>query len=235
MLSQLPFLKRGEIIFEGEGTKMRAIIVANGHVQKGLSKLISFGPQDEIICVDGGVHNALELGLRPSVVIGDMDSLDERLLRELREEGCIFITHEREKDKVDTQLAVEYAAERGADEIIMIGALGSRLDHTLANLYLLASPVLKGVKVRMMDEVQEIYLIKDFGIIEGRAGDTVSLISLTPVTKGIYTKNLKYALTDGELTLDFPRGISNVLTGSPAEVRIGEGLLLVVKLLGLIK
>ncbi|GFP40466.1 hypothetical protein HKBW3S47_02162, partial [Candidatus Hakubella thermalkaliphila] len=61
---------------------------------------------------------------------------------------------------------------------------------------------------------------------------TVSLISLTPVTKGIYTKNLKYALTDGELTLDFPRGISNVLTASPGEVRIGEGLLLVVKLLG---
>lgn len=211
---------------------MRVIIVANGHVQKNLSKLISFGPQDEVICADGGVHNALKLGLRPSVVIGDMDSLDERLLRKLREKGCIFITHEREKDKVDTQLAVEYAVEQGADEIVMVGALGSRLDHTLANLYLLASPALKGVKVRMMDEVQEIYLIKDFGIIEGQAGDTVSLISLTPVTKGIYTKNLKYALTDGELTLDFPRGISNVLTASPGEVRIGEGLLLVVKLLG---
>ncbi|GFP38193.1 thiamine pyrophosphokinase, partial [Candidatus Hakubella thermalkaliphila] len=147
---------------------MRAIVVAKGHVQKGLSKLFSFGPQDEIICVDGGAHNALELGLRPSVVIGDMDSLDERLLKELREEGCIFITHEREKDKVDTQLAVEYAVERGADEIIMVGVLGSRLEHTLANLYLLASTVLKGVKVRMIDEVQEIYVFYDFGISEGR-------------------------------------------------------------------
>lgn len=211
---------------------MRAIIVASGYIQKGLSKLISQDPQDEIICADGGVHNALELGLRPSVVIGDMDSLDERLLKELREEDCIFITHEREKDKVDTQLAVEYAVEKGANEIVMVGALGSRLDHTLANLYILASPVLKGVKVRMIDEVQEVYLIRDFGIIEGQVGDIVSLISLTPRTKGIYTKNLKYALTDGELTLDFPRGISNVLTASPGEVRIGEGLLLVVRLLG---
>jgi len=207
---------------------MRAIIIANGQIHEGDFYRSLVAPTDLIICADGGASNALALGLQPQVVIGDLDSLDESLHSRLEKMHCQFIVHPACKDETDLELALYYAIEHGVDEILILGALGGRIDQTLANVQLLALPELRSVKARILDGRQEISLIRDAALIEGQVGDTVSLLPLTEEVTGIYTEGLEYALENATLYLGPSRGISNVLTSSQARIRIGQGLLLAV-------
>jgi len=190
------------------------------------------GNNDLIICVDGGAKNALDLGLKPQVVVGDMDSMDPRLRKELQEAGCRFVEHPSRKDATDSELAVRYALSQEATEILILGALGGRIDHTLANVMLLALSELEGVKVALIEADQEILLIRDEAVIEGKPGDTVSLLPLTGDVTGIHTRGLEYPLSDGTLRFGAARGVSNVLTEPRAIVRVGDGLLLAVHMFG---
>ena len=207
---------------------MRAIIIANGQIHDGdfLRSLVA--PTDLVICADGGVGNALALGLQPQVVVGDLDSFDSDLQAQLEGEGCQVITHPARKDETDLELAMKYAVERGAQEVLILGALGNRLDHTLANVLLLALPELRSVQARILDGRQEVFLIRDEALVEGQVGDTLSLLPLTEQVAGIYTEGLEYPLKNGTLYLGPARGVSNVLTSPQARVWIGQGLLLAV-------
>jgi len=207
---------------------MRAIIIANGQIHDSDLHRSLAAPTDLVICADGGASNALALGLQPQVVVGDLDSLDESLHSRLEKMHCQFIVHPACKDETDLELALYYAIEHGVDEILILGALGGRIDQTLANVQLLALPELRSVKARILDGRQEISLIRDAALIEGQVGDTVSLLPLTEEVTGIYTEGLEYALENATLYLGPSRGISNVLTSSQARVRIGRGLLLAV-------
>ncbi len=207
---------------------MRAVIIANGPLPKPPPDQHLVGDEDLVVCVNGGVENALALGLMPRVVIGDMDSMEMPLQEWLREEGCRFIQYPSRKDETDSELAVRYALSQGATELIMLGALGGRIDHTLANVMLLALPELEGVKVRLIEGNQEVLLIRDEVVIEGQPGDTLSLLPLSPDVVGIYTEGLEYPLRDGRLRFGAARGVSNVLTAPQARVRVGRGLLLAV-------
>jgi thiamine pyrophosphokinase len=207
---------------------MRATIIANGQIHDGdfLRSLVA--PTDLVICADGGVGNALALGLQPQVVIGDLDSFDSDLQAQLEAEGCQVITHPARKDETDLELAMKYAVERGAQEVLILGALGNRLDHTLANVLLLALPELRSVQARILDGRQEVFLIRDEALVEGQVGDTLSLLPLTEQVTGIYTEGLEYPLKNGTLYLGPAQGVSNVLTSPQARVWIGQGLLLAV-------
>jgi thiamine pyrophosphokinase len=207
---------------------MRAIIIANGRIQDGDLHSSLITPMDLVICADGGVDNALTLGLVPDVVIGDLDSLDESLRSRLEKQHCQFIPYPARKDETDLELAVKYAAEQGAQEILILGALGYRLDHALANVLLLALPELRSAKVKILDGGQEIFLIRDEALIKGQVGDTLSLLPLTGHVTGIYTEGLEYPLENGTLYRGPARGVSNVLTAPQARVRIDQGLLLAV-------
>ena len=207
---------------------MRAIIIANGQIHDGdfLRSLVA--PTDLVICADGGAHNALALGLQPQVVVGDLDSFDSDLQAQLEAEGCQVITHPARKDETDLELAMKYAVERGAQEVLILGALGNRLDHTLANVLLLALPELRSVQARILDGRQEVFLVREEALVGGQVGDTLSLLPLTEQVAGIYTEGLEYPLKNGTLYLGPARGVSNVLTSPQARVRIGQGLLLAV-------
>jgi thiamine pyrophosphokinase len=207
---------------------MKAIIIANGQIHDGdfLQSLIA--PTDLVICADGGASNALAWGLQPQVVIGDLDSLDDGLRSQLEKKGCQFIVHPARKDETDLELAVRYAVERGAQEVLILGALGNRFDHALASVLLLALPELRSVRAKILNGKQEIFLIGDEALIEGQVGDTLSLLPLTGKVTGIYTEGLEYPLEDGTLYLGPSRGVSNNLTAPQARVRVGQGLLLAV-------
>ncbi len=207
---------------------MKAIIIANGQIHDGDFHRNPIRAADLVICANGGARNALTLDLTPNVVIGDLDSFDESLRSQLEKERCQFITHPAHKDQTDLELAVKYAVEQGAQEVLILGALGNRFDHTLANVLLLALPELRPVKAKILDGNQEVFLIRDEALIEGQVGDILSLLPLTKEVTGIYTQGLEYALKDGALCLGPSRGVSNVLTSPQARVRIGQGLLLAV-------
>ena len=207
---------------------MRAIIIANGRIDHSKLPRSLVAPTDLIICADGGASNALALGLQPQIVIGDLDSLDESLRSQLKEDGCHFIPHSARKDETDLELAMKYAVEKGAREVLILGALGYRFDHALANVLLLALPELRSTVVKILDGQQEICLIRDETLIMGRIGDTLSLLPLTEQVTGICTEGLEYPLQDDTLYLGPSRGISNILTSPQARIRIGQGLLLAV-------
>ena len=207
---------------------MRAIIIANGQIRDNDFYRSLIAPTDLVICADGGASNALALGMQPQIVIGDLDSLDGNLKAQLDAEGCQILTHPARKDETDLELAWRYAIDRGVDESLILGARGSRIDQTLANVLLLTLPEMRSVKIRILDGRQEVFLIRNEALVEGQVGDTLSLLPLTEQVTGIYTEGLEYPLENDTLYLGPSRGISNVLTSSQARVRIGQGLLLAV-------
>jgi thiamine pyrophosphokinase len=207
---------------------MRAVIVANGPMPKPPYPGLRLENGDLVICVDGGARNALAMGLQPRVAIGDMDSMETELREHLEREGCLFIEHPSRKNETDSELAIRYALAEGATELVLLAALGGRIDHTLANVMLLAIPELSQVGSRLIDGNQELILIRDQVAIEGTPGDMVSLLPLSADVEGIHTEGLEYALRGGTLKLGAARGVSNVLVSRRARISVEHGLLLLV-------
>jgi thiamine pyrophosphokinase len=209
---------------------MRAIIIAGGQAEPSTEWQRWVGQEDLILGADGGAAQALAWGLTPHIVIGDMDSLPEQEQTDLQARGCRFVVHPRAKDETDLELALSYAAGQDAQDIVILGALGGRLDHALANVLLLSLPVLAGLQVRIVAGQQEACLVRggETLILEGNAGDLVSLLPLGGDACGVTTGGLAWALTDDTLRFGSSRGVSNEMTAATARIQVEEGYLLVV-------
>ena len=206
----------------------RIIILANGELPD-LNKARSIvQPDDYIICADGGTRQALALGLKPDLIIGDMDSADKETLQQFRKNGVDIELFPQDKNETDLELAIHHALERNPEEIIIVGALGGRLDQTLANIALLSNTRHSPPITRLDDGVEEILLCRDQVEVHGRRGDIVSLIPWQGEVSAVNTTNLRWPLRKETLYPDKTRGISNEMIGDTASVSIGAGLLLVV-------
>lgn len=207
---------------------MRAVIFANGTFGAPWRVRQLLRPDDLIIAVDGGTRHVWEVGADPQLVVGDLDSLtlDER--GRLESAGVEIASFSPRKDQTDLELALRRAVAEGVSSILIVAALGGRLDQTLANVLLLTLPELRGVDVRIVEGAQEAFLVRDEALIKGQRGDTVSLIPLTGDANGITSKGLEWPLTDDGLRFGATRGVSNVLTEEQASVCVGQGLLLCV-------
>jgi len=205
---------------------MRAVIFANGDFTTGCLDLFRRG--DLIIAADGGAAHARASGVTPHVVVGDMDSLPPDLRAELEAAGTRFLSHPAAKDETDLELALIHAVEQGADEVVVLAALGGRLDQAVANILLLAHPALAGVAVRIVEGTQTAFLVRDHAVIHGSPGDIVSLLPLGGDALGVTADGLRWPLRDEALRFGPARGVSNVLLGRRARVRVREGILLCV-------
>ena len=208
---------------------MRAIIIAGGQAgDQGWQQWVR--EDDWIIGADGGAARALAWGLRPDLVIGDMDSLPEEARAILESGGCRFIEHPRAKDQTDLELALVHAVQEGAEEITVLGALGGRLDHAMANIFILTLPALVGVSVRIAEGDQQALLARGGETLEleGARGDLVSLLPLGGDACGVTTWGLAWALQDDTLRFGSSRGVSNEMTSGKAGIQMGDGQLLVV-------
>jgi thiamine pyrophosphokinase len=215
---------RPQGVFVSPGAQ-RALIFANGLLADPAAAQAALRPADLIIAADGGLHHLLALGLRPHVLIGDLDSIGPDEARQMEAAGVRLARFSPRKDQTDLELAVRLAMREGAGDILIFGALGARWDHTLANLLLLAHPDFQTVRLRLVDGPQQIYLIQDHAHIEGHPGATVSLIALTGDARGVTTEGLEYPLTRGHLAFGSTLGVSNVLLAATASVRVEAGLL----------
>lgn len=207
---------------------MKAVIIAGGKGELGEAERKLAEEADLLICADGGARKALRQGLRPHVVIGDMDSLEETTLSYLREMGVPLLMHPAAKDETDLELALHHALERGAKRITILGAFGGRVDHTLANVLLLALPELASVQVRILEGSQELFLIRDEAFIEGEPGDIFSLLPLMGDAEGVTIEGAEYPLRGGRLPFAHSLGVSNVLRERRARVQVRWGLLLAI-------
>ncbi|MBC7293582.1 MAG: thiamine diphosphokinase [Thermoleophilia bacterium] len=207
---------------------MRAVVVAASALSSDLDRA-QLTDADLLVAVDGGAEALKRVGLRPSILVGDLDSIRPATRHELEAAGVELVLLPAAKDLTDTEAALRLAAERGAQDITVYGALGGpRLDHLVGNLLLLASPWLAACRVRLVDERHEAFLARRDVSFAGEPGDTVSLLPLTPCVEEVRTEGLLYSLAGEPLYQASTRGISNVMTGQQARVAHGEGVLLVI-------
>ena len=174
----------------------------------------------------------------PAIWVGDGDSVDPAELERLAADGADIRRVAEAKDESDTELALLAALERGADEIVILGALGgARIDHALANVGLLAHPALAGRRAILLDAGARVSFLRapapDGSPIEralpGRVGDLVSLLPLGDGVVGVTTSGLVYPLADEPLPAGPARGLSNIRQKSDAAVTVRRGMLLIVE------
>jgi thiamine pyrophosphokinase len=218
------------------------LVVADGEVS-GRANLEASWPgwadgADAVVAADGGYERAMGLGLVVDVVVGDLDSLAAGQVVAAESAGIIVRRHSPDKDESDTELALLEAVALGATRITVLGALGGpRIDHALANLWLLSHPRLAGLDLVLLDAAARARLITAPGPgggavtvrLPGRAGAIVSLLPFGGDADGVTTDGLRYPLRDEPLRTGPARGLSNVRVGRDAAVTLRAGRLLVVE------
>ena len=219
-----------------------AVVVADGDVPTRAS-LDAAWPGwaegvDLVIAAAGGLGRVAALGLEASLLVGDLDSIDPAVLARAEAAGLPIRRAPVDKDESDAELALLEAVARGATHVTMLGAFGGRrLDHALANLWLLAHPSLAETEVVLLDAASRVSLL----VAPDSAGEPVSralsgpvgaLVSLLPFggeVHGITTVGLRYPLADEPLVVGPARGLSNVRVAADASVTVRAGRLLVVE------
>lgn len=209
----------------------RWVVVAGGEL--AVSELGVIRPGDRVVGVDGGVRALQRANLPIHLAVGDFDTLGSQVPPSLKKAGIPVKRLPAEKDMTDTQYAVETAIAEGAQEILILGALGgARFDHALANLFLLEKVEAAGIRGVIENSSNRIRLHPGGGKelwLERGAFPYVSLLALTDQVEGVFLEGFRYPLYDATLYRRYPRGISNELTARRGKIRIRRGKLLVVE------
>lgn len=209
---------------------MRAIIFANGSLSTPEQARSAICPGDLLVAADGGAHHIRALNLWPSIVIGDLDSLSDSDREALFAHGTQIITYPRDKDETDLELALNYVVQLGVDEILLFGLTGGRLDQTLANLLLLSREEWESTRLIAIDSPDTVYLLRgnQSTFIQGRCGDIISLVPLSPEVTGVTTRGLRWTLKDATLQFGSTLSLSNELVEETAQIQIGTGKLFLI-------
>ena len=203
------------------------VIICNGTLNDENFHKSLLGQADLVICADGGANNAGKLDVVPDYVIGDMDSAEKDILEKLSKKHNSKIIIDHNQDKTDTELAIELAESFNPKEIILLCAIGTRIDHTIANILCL-DRIKKGINARIIDNKNEIILM-DSSSLEffGKKGDIISIIPLTDV-KGLTYEGLKWGLDDKNVKFNW-FGICNQLTSQKGSISVKKGKLVIIK------
>lgn len=184
-----------------------------------------------VMAADKGLLYARQAGIPVDYILGDFDSLPAGILDEYENRGIRIRRYPPEKDYTDTHLALFWAMEEGAKRVTILGGLGSRFDHSFANIGLLAMLLEHGVAAEIIDPWNRIFMMDraHSGQVTIRKEENtfISLISYTEKVTGVTLHGFKYPLEDAVLTIGISRGISNELIGDEGTIQVKEGILLV--------
>lgn len=206
---------------------MRAVLIANGHINNPsfIKEKICIG--DLIICVDGGLRYAHNAEIMPDYIIGDFDSADIELIDKYAGLGAMVLQFPKKKDLTDMEIALELAEEKGIRELFIFGAMGGRSDHAIANIMNLYQALEKGMNAAIIDENEEIYITKDTIVLERPKGTLISLVPIGEAAFKVKTEGLSYPLNYEDLYLGHSRGVSNIFEEEKAKVSLEKGVLLI--------
>ncbi len=208
---------------------MKCVIVANGIINNYRYLMALINQSDMLVCADGGVKHLRKLNILPDIVIGDLDSINHNDMRFLEKANVTILRYPRKKDVSDTELAAEWAVSNKADDITLTGTTGNRLDHTLANIFLLKTITDKGVICRMADDHNEIHIVSQYIRITGEPGDLISVIPVTEQVTGLTLKGLEYPLENARIFMGTSLGVSNCFVENQAIISLKTGMIAVIK------
>ena len=227
--------------------KERFLIVTNSKIQSptalrsSFRKFTNFNLDKKsftIICADGGINNAAQLSLKADYLIGDFDSIDEELLKRVKNNstetgivnGAVIenteILYDPDQNKTDTRLAVELALKLAAEEIYIIAATGGRMDHCLSNILELKF-INDKASVSLIDEYSEIKYSTKSIELRGEIGETLSIIPLSDIKELSY-EGLKYPLNKADITAGTSL-ICNKFSENQAKISFESGEILIIR------
>ena len=187
--------------------------------------------QNIIVC-DRGLEALYKLKIIPNHVVGDFDSVSPEILEFYKKQSqIIFHTYHPEKDNTDTDIALKLAIRLKSSKITIMGALGKRMDHAIANIHILKDALEANIPCQIIDEHNRIYLInKEITLEKDKIyGKYVSLIPLTSEVEGITLTGFKYPLENYTLPIGTSLGISNEIIEDRAHIEMKKGILIVIE------
>ena len=185
-----------------------------------------------IIAGDRGLEALYQLKIIPNHVVGDFDSVSPEILEFYKKQSqIIFHTYNAEKDNTDTDIALKLAIQIKSSEITILGALGKRMDHAIANIHILKDALEANIPCQIIDAYNRIYLINTEKTLEKDKvyGKYISLISLTSTVEGLTLTGFKYPLNKYNLPIGTSLGISNEIIEDIAHIEMEKGILIVIE------
>lgn len=210
---------------------MDTLIVTGGTTDKNfIKKHLETNKYDIIIAVDKGLEVLATLKIEPNYIVGDFDSINQAILNQYENMKDKIIKLNPEKDLTDTHSSINLAIELKSTNILILGAIGTRIDHTIANIHILKIAMEKNINIKIIDERNEITLINKNTVLKKDENyKYISLIPLTTKVKKVTLKGLKYPLDEQTLYIGDSLGISNEQIEQKAEISLQEGILILIK------
>lgn len=205
---------------------MHVVVVAGGEAPSD----IDIEEHDLVIAADSGADAALELGLVPDIVVGDLDSISAATLERLAASGTTIARHDVDKNESDLDLALELAVERGATSISVVGADRGRLSHLLVNAGVLAAPRRSTVPIRWRATEADVHVVHGGSVVEvtGSPGDLISLVAMHGDAAGVTTTGLRWGLAGATIGAGSSLGLSNEFVEPIATISLEAGVVLAV-------
>lgn len=208
---------------------MKALIIASGTISDYnlLKSLVQ--ENNFILCADGGLNHLIKINTIPNLVIGDLDSISKDALDYIKANNIHIERFPVMKDETDTHLALNYLIQNKYSEITIVGGIGSRIDHTLGNIYLLKSLLDKKIKGTIINENNIIHLVdKSIKIIK-KLGYYTSIIPITSDGINISISGFLYPLVNDHIDFGSTRGISNEINCDAGIITINKGEALIIE------
>lgn len=207
---------------------MKTVIVTGGNKPSKQLLCNYIKDADLIMGSDKGSEYLYDYNVMPQVVLGDFDSINKDKLKKIEEEKIEVIKFPPEKDYTDTEIAIMEAIKRGSRVIYLLGAIGTRMDHTLGNIGLLLTTKKKGAELIIVDEHNKMYLADKKMSIYGECGETISFHALSDIVKDFEIKGAKYNLESYDMNLLDPRAVCNEFLDTPINIKFKSGELLII-------
>lgn len=205
---------------------MNTLIITGGAINEDFLKSYLLNNKfDIVIAVDKGLETVDKLQIEPNYIIGDFDSVNEKILNKYKNTNIPITYLKPEKDFTDTHMGLKKSIEIGSNDVTIIGAIGTRLDHVLANIHILKEALNNNIQAKLVNENNQIMLIEGKNVInKNNDYKYLSIIPLTTEIKGVTLKGLKYLLENANLNIGESIGVSNEQINNTATIEINEGI-----------
>lgn len=208
---------------------IKTLIISGGDVTtQTLENTLKNNKFSNIIAVDKGLEILDKCKVQPNYIIGDFDSVNKDLVQKYKKSEIIKLNPE--KDFTDTHMAIKLADKIKSNYITIIGAIGTRIDHTIANIHILKECIERKITCEIIDKNNKIMLIdKPCYINLEKEYKYISLIPLTTKVTGVILEGFKYPLKNATLSIGESIGVSNEQIEQKAKIELKKGILICIK------